>query len=408
MWMLIKLAWRNIFRNKRRTLLSGLAIGVGLASLMFADAVIFSLGETMVRAATENFSGNAQIHQKGFVKNFEVEKVISNADNKLLIDLGKEDAIKSFAPRVVGYGMLTSTFDANNILVYGINPVMEKNISKISDNMIKGNYLDAQDDKKILIGKKLAENLNINVGDKVVLTVARAGSGDLSQEMFRIGGVFSFGIREMDENVIFLNITSAQKVFNVGNDIHEIAINFKDINLPAQKNFPFAIKYSQNGNEMLGWNKMFKELDAILHFTQFSLSILALILFSIIALGIMNTIFMSLYERMFEFGVLRAVGTRPGIVGAIILFEALMLALISAVIGITLGVIVIYFSSHYGIDYRGIEYAHVVFRDKIYPHFRLIQFILYPPCLILFSMIVGIYPAIYAAKIIPAKALRKT
>jgi ABC-type lipoprotein release transport system permease subunit len=408
MWMLLKLAWRNIFRNKRRTLLSGLAIGVGLASMMFADAVIYSLGETMVRSATESFSGNAQIHQAVFVKNFEVEKTITNNENnKILESLKNESTIAGFAPRVLSYGMLTSTLDAKNILVYGVDPLLEKNVSKIADNIIKGNNLDANEEKKILVGKRLAENLNIDVGDRVVVTVARAQVGDLSQEMFRVGGIFSFGMKGMDENVIFLNLAIAQKILNVGNEIHEVALNFKDLKSVENNNFPLAKKYSKNGNELLGWKKMFKELAAILNFTQFSLGILAMILFGIIALGIMNTVFMSLYERMFEFGVLRAVGTRPKMVATMILYETLMLALLSTVIGITIGVIFIYIFSHYGIDYRGIEYAHVVFKDKIYPQFRLIQFLLYPPCLIFFAMLVGIYPAIYAARIIPAKALRK-
>lgn len=408
MLMILKLAWRNIFRNKRRTLLSVLAIGVGLAAMMFADALIVSLGDTMVRSATENFSGNAQIHQKDFVKNLEVEKVIANNENnKLLHELEAEKSLKSFTPRVLSYGMLTSTTDANNIVIYGIDPEREKGVSQISKFMIKGNYLNDVQDRKILIGKKLAENLNVGVGDRVVVTVAKSGGGDLSQEMFRVLGIFSFGAREMDENVAFLNLKEAQTILNLGGNIHEIALNFKDINLPAQKKFPFGTKYSQNDNVVYGWNKMFKELATILQFTQFSLGILAIILFGIIAFGIMNTLFMSLYERMFEFGVLRAVGTRPSVVAKMIISEAFMLALISSIVGVIIGVILIYFFSRYGIDYRGVEYAHVVFKDKIYPHFRLIQFVLYPPCLIIFATLVGIYPAIYAAKITPAKALRK-
>ena len=153
MWMLIKLAWRNLFRNKRRTILSGVAIGVGLAALMFSDASIGSLGETMVHLATENFSGNAQIHQKGFNKNFEVEKVITNS-GKILDELKGDQLIKGFAPRAIGLGMLTSTFDANNIMVYGIDPNMEKGVSKISSSMIAGEYLDQIDDHKVLLGKK--------------------------------------------------------------------------------------------------------------------------------------------------------------------------------------------------------------------------------------------------------------
>ncbi len=408
MWLILKLAWRNIFRNKRRTILSVMAIGVGLAAMMLADALIVSLGETMVRSATEDFSGNAQIHQMGFVKNLEVEKVITgNENNKLLNNLALEKDLLSFSPRVLSYGMLTSTTDANNIVIYGIDPEKEKSVSKIYQVIIKGEYFTASDDRKIIVGKKLADNLNIDVGDRVVVTVAKSHLGDLSQEMFRVGGIFSFGMRELDENVAFLNLSVAQNILNLGLDIHEIALNFKDLNLPANKVFPFAQKYFINGNEVSGWNKMFKELAAILQLTQFSLGVLAFILFGIIAFGIMNTLFMSLYERMFEFGVLRAVGTRPSVVARMILFEAFMLAFISSIAGIIMGYLLILFFSKYGIDYRGVEYAHLVFKDKIYPHFRLIQFVLYPPCLIVFATLVGIYPATYAARIIPAVALRK-
>lgn len=406
MWLVIKLAWRNIFRNKRRTILSVLAIGVGLAAMMFADALIVSLGETMVRSATEDFSGNAQIHQSEFVKNLEVEKVITNSE-QILKDLKSENELTSFTPRVLSYGMLTSTSDANNIIVYGIDPEQEKGVSRISKLMVQGDYLTAQDDRKILIGKKMADNLNIGIGDRVVVTVAKSGVGDLSQEMFRVGGIFAFGVREMDENIAFINLNVAQSILNLGSSIHEIALNFKDLNIPAKKDYAIATKYSKDGNLVSGWNKMFKDLAAILEFTQFSLGILAVILFGIIAFGIMNTLFMSLYERMFEFGVLRAVGTRPSVVARMILYEAFMLAFVSSIAGVIMGIILIGFYSKYGIDYRGIEYAHLVFKDKIYPNFRLVQFILYPPCLIVFATLVGIYPAVYAAKIIPATALRK-
>ena len=406
MWLVMKLAWRNIFRNKRRTTLSVLAIGVGLAAMMFADALIVSLGETMVRSATQDFSGNAQIHQSEFVKNLEVEKVITNSD-QILKDLKNEGELVGFTPRVLSYGMLTSTSDANNIIVYGIDPVQEKGVSKISELIVQGDYLNNQDDRKILIGKKMADNLNIGLGDRVVVTVAKSGVGELSQEMFRVGGIFSFGVREMDENVAFINLNVAQTILNLGNDIHEIALNFKDLKIPAQKKYAIATKYSKDGNLVSGWNKMFKDLAAILEFTQFSLGILAIILFGIIAFGIMNTLFMSLYERMFEFGVLRAVGTRPSVVAKMILYEAFMLAFVSSIVGVIIGTLLIGFFSKYGIDYRGIEYAQLVFKDKIYPHFRLIQFTLYPVCLMVFATLVGIYPAVYAAKIIPAQALRK-
>ena len=124
MLLLIKLAWRNSFRNRRRTFLAGLAIGIGLAALIFSDAIIIGMGRSMVRTATDTFLGQGQIHLKGFRETIEVEKVIEDG-HSLLEKLKQESQIKNLAPRTITRGMLTSPVNVSTIMIVGIDPVLE-------------------------------------------------------------------------------------------------------------------------------------------------------------------------------------------------------------------------------------------------------------------------------------------
>ncbi len=407
MWLLLKLAWRNLFRNTRRTLLSGLAIGVGLAALIFGDAYMLGMMESMVQTATATFPGEAQIHRRGFRKSLDVELTIAGS-GRVLKELAQEPLVKSFAPRVLSYGMLTSPADVSSILLYGVDPEREAGVSQLKQSIVSGGYLEPGSPNEILVGEQLAKNLDLSVGDRAVVTVAQAGTGDLSQEMFRVGGIFKFSERTLDDSVAFVHLGKAQQLLALGDGVHEIALDFTDLRLATDEKLPFWKKYSQNGNEALGWGKIFPDLKSFTDMTNFAMLITALILFGVVSFGIMNTLFMSLYERMFEFGVMRAVGTRPARLAFMVLFEACSLALISIVIGILLGWALTRIYMVVGIDYRGLEFSGVTIKDMLYPVMRLYQYVVYPIWLFLFTAVVGLYPAIYAARLKPAKAMKRS
>ena len=407
MLLLIKLAWRNIFRNTRRTLLAGLAIGIGLASLIFTDAVIIGMEESMIRTATDTFLGQGQIHFEGFRSTFEVEKTINNLKG-VLSNLQDEREIRSFSVRTQAFSMLTSPMNVGSITLYGIDPQLEREVSKIDEAIAHGAYLKPDDRGRILMGTKLAETLEVGLGDRVVVTVAQAETGALAQEMFRVAGIFHFNSREMDGGVAFINLEKARELLNLDEGAHEIALHFDDLDRAGDRSLDFWRRYSQNGNEALGWKDLMPELDAAVQLSQFSTLMVAFVLFSVVALGIMNTLFMSLYERMFEFGVLRAVGTRPFRMALTILFEAGALAIISIIIGIAIGYAATYYVSVRGIDYVGIEFGGVTLRELIYPVMHFNQFTLFPLYVFTFTLIAGIYPALFAAKLAPAKAMRRS
>ena len=153
---------------------------------------------------------------------------------------------------------------------------------------------------------------------------------------------------------------------------------------------------------------MLPQLQMALELSQFSLLIIGFILFAIVALGILNTLFMSMHERMFEFGVLRALGTRPRAMAALILFEATALAGVAVVLGVVLGVAIIAVFRHFGIDYTGIEAMGVTFRQLLYPQFQLRQFVLYPLVVFVLTLLISLYPAGHAARMQPAEAMRRS
>lgn len=361
----------------------------------------------MIHSATSSFLGEGQIHREGFRKTQEVEKTINRLD-WVVSNLNQETIVKHFTLRVMSFAMINSASNMSAVNLVGVAPSTERYLSQIDEALKEGSYFEEGARRNIIIGSKLAEILEVGLDDRIVITVAQAETGDLSQEMFRVSGIYHFNVREMDRGMAFVRLEKAQQMLGIGNDVHEIAINFTDPQFGQDENLPFWKKYSQYGNNAEGWTDILPQLKGALEISTFSTYIVGLILFGVVALGIINTLFMSLHERMFEFGVLRAVGTRPFGIARLIIFEAGALAVLSIGIGIILGFLITYLTSKVGIDYTGIEFAGITFRELLYPVLKLKQFIFYPFWVFVFTEIAGIYPAVYAARIVPADAMRKS
>jgi ABC-type lipoprotein release transport system permease subunit len=406
-----KLAWRNLFRNKRRSFIAGAAIGMGLASLIFVDALIIGMERNMVKSATSSFLGEGQIHREGFRETQDAALTINRLD-EIVAGLQQEALVSHFTRRVMAFGMITSPANLSAISLVGIDPATEPYLSQIDEAITEGEYFTGGGERDIVIGSKLAEILEATLGDRVVVTVTQVGdsarAGDLSQEMFRISGIYHFNIQEMDVGMAFIRLEKAKHMLALDGGVHELAIKFTDTKHGRNNDLFFWNKYSQHGNVALGWTKLFPQFEAVFQLSQFTIFITGLILFGVVALGIINTLFMSLHERMFEFGVLRAVGTRPFSIARLIILEAGALAILSIGLGNILGFFVTYIIAKIGIDYTGIEFAGVTFRELLYPVMNAEQFVVYPFWVFVFTSVVGIYPAMYAAKMSPAQAMRKS
>jgi len=405
--MIRKLGFRNILRNKRRTIITCLIMGLGLTALIFADAFLKGLNENMIESVTNSFIGDGQIHRTNFLKTRETEKTITHSE-EVLTDLRKNSLIKLATPRTIASAMLASPNDVLPIALYGVDKDEELKVSDIRNAIIAGHYLESEDQNEILIGEKLARFLNAGVGDKLVLTTNQAKTGVLSQELFRVSGIYKMKNKEMDSAVAFVHLQKAQEIMGIGSDFHEIVFKFKNKKDTINPPNDFMASFTKDDNEVLSWKKLVPAIDAGIQLTSYSLYIGSFILFAIIALSTMNTLFMSLYERMYEFGIMKAIGTRPLFIFKMILLEASSLALISSFFGALLGLIITLTTKFIGINHlTDVEYLGTTIKTAIRPVFDWPQYSVYPIAIFIIAFLSAIYPAITAARIIPAKTLRR-
>ncbi len=406
-WILIKLAWKNILRHKRRSIIAATAMGIGLAALIFADALWLGMEQNMVKTATASFLGDGQIHREGFSDEQTVELTINQLD-AVVDNLRREGVVAHFTLRTFAFGMITSPGTVAAINLVGVEPSTERYLSLIDDAIIEGAYLEGLNPRDIVIGEELVERLEVGLNDRIIVTVAQAGSSDLSQEMFRVSGIYRFADEEMNSGMAFIRLEKAQQMLALGADVHEIALKFIDSTSAQNQNLPFWKTYSQGGNKARSWTEILPEVQAMFEMSKFSKYIMGIVLFGVVVFGIVNTLFMSLYERMFEFGVLRAIGTRPFGMARLILFEAGALAILSIIVGTIFGFFVTMIFATIGIDYTGIEMMGITMQELIYPAIRIQPFIFYSIWIFVFTLVTGLYPAWYAAKMSAATAMRKS
>jgi ABC-type lipoprotein release transport system permease subunit len=407
MSLFFKLACRNVFRNKRRTWITSAAIAAGLATLIFIDASYIGEANTMIASATASFSGEGQIHRRDYLQSQEADKTISGLE-KLMAGLKQDTRVKSFTLRSQCQAMMTSVSGVSPVRLIGVLPETEKEVSQVKDVIIRGAYFAGNDPQDLVIGDKLAELLEVRIGDRVVVTVYQAGSGNLSQDIFRISGIFRFQAKDLDGGLALIRLGKAQDMLGLENRVHEIALSFRNPRVSRDESNDFWREYSSSDNEALGWTRLYPALKSLNDLALLGLLVVGTIFFAVVALGIVNTLFMSIYERMFEFGVLRAVGTRPSHIRRLVLWEAGVLALLSAVFGAAQGFVLTWIVSRIGLDYRGVEFGKVTIRGLIYPVLQVRQFIIYPVCVILFALLVSLFPAAYAARMSVTGAMKRT
>ncbi|MCH7742399.1 MAG: ABC transporter permease [Proteobacteria bacterium] len=404
--LIIKLAWRNLFRNTRRTVLTGLLIGFSLTALILTDGMVLGMVEVMVGGITHTLAGEAQIHRKGFLENLNVDLYLDQP-NALVDIVERDDSVSAYAPRVMAGGMFASTYNVAGGLIYGVDAVRELGVSKIKNAIIEGNYLSGSD-REILIGRPMAELLEVELGDRIVITAAKVDTGEIAQELFRVTGMFEFGPRELDENIVFINLQTAQRLLAMEDKLHQIAIRF---HLPEDaKNRDLALFQLLNDGEIeaLGWLDFNPAIGAMLEMMNYSTLIVGAILFLLASLGVINSMFMSIYERIYEFGVAKAIGTTPRQIALLVMSEALFIGVLGCIFGAILGYGLSSYYSENGLPMGRMEVAGVVVDGNLYTKIALNQFINFPIYVILLTVVAALYPASFAARIVPSEALQRS
>jgi len=403
--LMIRQAWRNIFRNIRRTVLTCTLIASSLIVIILVDTLINSMTGLMVKGITETIEGEAQVYHSGFRDQYDPELYIKNPKS-IISYLESDKEVKAFAPRIIVPAMIGSSYNSVGVMVYGIDAEKESNTSRLKSALIEGNYLSGSE-RELILGIVIAEKLEVTIGDRIVITSSEINTNQMVQELFRVSGIVQFGPKELDEGFAFINLSTAQRMFNIGEGVHQIAIRFNNPELANSPDLDIYKTLPSDTLEAKGWLALQPGLGAMLEMTGLSTLIMGTILFILASLGVVNSIFMSIYERTYELAVSKAIGTRPSGIASLVLLEGLFLALISCFFGIIITFILGIFLQESGLSLGVMEFSGVAFPDNIPVKLTLDQYVNFPFYVVLLTLVAAIYPAIFAARIVPAQAVQK-
>lgn len=403
--LLLKLAFRNIFRQRRRSILTGLSMTGGY----LLCALSFSLVEGSYNNVIEHFirdqTGHIQIHQSDYLQRPRIYKNIDNFSSISKI-LSSQQDVKSFAPRIKAAALVYANNKNTPAQVVGIDPDKESTTTRLRQKIKAGTYIDSTTNSEgyysALIGRSIADLLKLKIGDEIIL-LSQGADGSMANDIFIVKGIA--GTRSSrDRLTIYLPIPAAQDFFSMQNKIHEVAVllNHTNQSLDATRELQEKIGTELN---VSSWQEIeetfYRTMQADKRGNRFTLGIIVFIVF----IGVLNTVLMTVFERTKEFGVLKSIGTRPGNLLTMIVMETTMLSLISCALGFLLSLILVYWFTVDGfelaqpLDVGGIAFTHV--RGEISP------LVFVAPLMIIFfsSILVSIPPGIRAARISPVKAL---
>ncbi|MFO7950117.1 MAG: hypothetical protein R6U36_07080, partial [Candidatus Fermentibacteraceae bacterium] len=260
---LLRLAWRNVMRNRRRTLIAASAVGMGLAAMIFYDGTMEGTYDSMVTTATATWVGQGQIYREGYPERLESSVTVDAADS-VMASLRGEEAVRHFTPRVEVQGMVSSAAGYASATVTGISPPSECRISRPDDAVVEGAVPLSDSVRGLLIGYDMADDLELGPGDRTVVTVSMADSGGIHQEMVRISGVYHTGDPELDGFRALVPIDLARSMGGLGpSAVNRIVITFDDLQFGADTISSFWDRYSRGANVAVGWPELVPQVDIL-------------------------------------------------------------------------------------------------------------------------------------------------
>lgn len=409
MKLLLKLAWRNIWRNKRRSFLTLLAITFATTSAIVTRGFQLGTYDVNIRYVGELMSGFIQIQRTGYQKNPSLRKNFKM--NREIIDaLKSEDNIKSFAPRVAGSGLISFANKTQGAVIFGVDPKYETNTSKIMEKLNEGKFFSSDTSYEIVVGYKLLDLLKAEIGD-VVVVLAQGADGSLGNLKFRIVGTVKFGLPDLDRMSVFAGLQSAQDLLALYGRINMIAVNVYDLHQLDETKESLASKLSGTKLAVLDWGEVMPDFKSSIDFDNVSGALMMFVLIVIVAFGILNTILMSVTERFKEFGISLSIGMPQMKLVSVVLIEAVFLTLIGLALGNIFGYLVNYYFMLNPIQF-GAEIAEMYAEFGFLPQMKStvtpVIFIHTTLVMLIVSLAASIYPAIKVYRLEPLKGIRYT
>ncbi len=402
----LKMAWRNMWRNWRRTVIALVAIVLGLILLLFFDGFILGSDQAIFGNAVRLYGGNLQVHAPGYREKATRFPLLplENADAVVEAATAQPQVVAA-AKRISTGGIVSNREGTFSVLITAIEPTIESKTSMHAENISAGRYLQEGEGDAILIGQGLADLLDVGVGDRINV-VGRSLHEEMRQRTMTIVGIYDLGMAEAEKGSVFITLPEAQSLYNLRDSVTEVAISLEEVG--QEQAVVTALQGALAGSEIDSWDTLRPELREMMTTKLAFTSAFGFILILIASIGIFNIQMMAVFERTREMGVLAALGMKGRQITGIFLMEGTLIGVVGAAVGCLVGVILLGYYGQVGIDISfmsGFGEVTALMGDRIYPSIPLNVVISRAITVVIIVMLASLYPALQASRKEPAEAL---
>ncbi len=401
-----KLAWRNMWRNWRRTAIALVAIVLGLVLLLFFDGFIKGSDQAIFGNAVRLYGGNIQAHDAGFRERARRLPILPLEDADAVVSAATAQAeVVAAAKRIQTGGLISSPEGNFPVVITAIQPEVEGAYSIQAENLVEGRYLEPGEGDAIYIGRGLAEALDVGVGDRVNL-LGRSKHEEMRQRTMTIVGIYDLGMPEMEKGTVFMTLEEAQSLYNLRDEVTEVAINLAEVG--QEKIVVPVLTAALPGYEIDTWDTLRPEIRETMSTKLAFTSVIGLIVILVASIGILNIQLMAVFERTREMGVMAALGMKGRGIMGLFLLEGTLIGALGATIGCVIGALLLAWIGHVGIDFSfatGMGEIVALMGERLYPKVSAADVISRGVLVTFIVMLASLWPAWQAARKEPAEAL---
>lgn len=412
---LLKLSLRSVGRNARRSALTAAAMALGLALLIFSRSLAEGGHEQWIDSAVRMGSGHVAVQAAEYLETGRIEHRLSGEQlarvRAALTEPDMAARVLDWAPRLTVNGLASSAASALPVRIEGVEPERERAFATLDDQMEDGRYLEGDDRLHAVIGAELASRLELEVGDRFVLT-AQTAEGDVEGQLVRVAGTFRTGIQEMDEGIVHIPLSTAQRWLKAPGAVTTVALALGRAR--GTDAVVESLRQRLDGSRdlrVLGWTQTQPDLESAVQIDDWGDYIFHAILFAIVALAILNAVMMSVLSRQREFGILQAIGLTGLDTSLVVFAEGVLLTAASGLAGMVLGFLFTWGFFRNGLDFSSLmdtemEFSGAIIDPVIVPIFRWDQVLVSVFSIAVIGVLASLYPAFRASRLDVAEAMK--
>ncbi len=402
-----RIAWRNLWRNPRRTALALAAIGLSLALVLVYDGILRAYADWMREAITGPLLGHIQAHAPGWRKDRAMDRTLPGAGDTVEA-LRRAPGVAGASARIYAPALAALGEEGFAVVVLGLDPSAEQH----SKGLLAG-VGEPPSGRRVLVGRALAEVMGVKAGDVIAL-VGQAADGSLANDLFTVAGFVQTSVDLVNRQAVIMELSTAQELFAMPGEAHEIVVHGIDPSGAKALAATVAALPSLATAEVLDWEALAPEMLALVRFVEIAWAFVLVLVFVAAAAGVANTMLMATFERSRELGMLLALGTRPGRIVRMVVAEALVLGAVGVLIGVALGGGIVAITHRTGFDYQAftgrgpseLSFAGLRWSLVLYPRLALTDVLRGATAVLVTALLAAGWPAARASRLEPSQALR--